>query len=352
MPKSTKNNKSAITKALIKRMESYVHVETPSHLFGIYVTEFSSLTPDSLHYYLEADRRGMSFWKSLLFDEMRRRDTRLRRICNTRKLNAASKKWILKYGANSVIPESTQQEIISFLYDNYKRIKLSKFLKNIIEAQLHGIRAVELMYNNISGKVMLDKVNYIPNHMMLYDDRVDEYSFLDLTKADALKLRTLGWNITQDRVDISGIKLPPLDPMRLLLIESSEGDSQNGFLNGYANPLIWCYLFKNYGLKDWNIFVEKFANPGVIGKYPPLMGDADRKRLDDAVKNFGRFWKALIPNSASIDLLEDKSKGTTLDLFERYVGYWNKEMTVLVLGESLTLDIGKIGSQCRCGNAL
>jgi phage gp29-like protein len=151
----------------------------------------------------------------------------------------------------------------------------------------------------------------------------------------------------QDRIDISEISLEDIDPVKILEVHSLDGNAQNGFLNGCIDSLIWAFLFKNYGLKDWSIYIERFATPSVIAKYPPLMSKADKDMLMNAVRNFGHLFKAVIPDNAVIEFGSDQTKSQTSDVFERYIDYWNTELSIRVLGQTGTtnkLDKGSYGA--------
>lgn len=93
-------------------------------------------------------------------------------------------------------------------------------------------------------------------------------------------------------------------------------------MNGCIDSIIWSYLFKSYGVKDWAIFLEKFATPSVIGKFDPLMNSEDRNTLYNAVKNYGNLFKAIIPNSADIQIQSDSGKQSSSDIYLSYVEWW------------------------------
>lgn len=347
---NTQKNKVTVKKGKPSQqpedMSSYaIKVENPRNINNLYTTEFSGLSPASLHRYLEVARKGLLFFKSLLFEEIRRRDLRIGGICQTRKLSVANKEWELSFKKESVIPEATQEEMKSFINECLLSIDFTNFITDIVEAQIQGVSTFEIIYKPEGSKIVLDNVNYIPNYLLCFDDQEDTYKYLDHTKADTMKLRTLGWSALQDRINLEGLTLPALDPMKLIEVHSLDGNSQNGFLNGCIDSLIWGFLFKNYGLKDWSIYIERFAIPSVIGKYPPLMSQTDRNKLETAVEKFGHLFRMLIPAGAEMDVLSDTSKGATKDAFDNYIAYWNKELTIRVLGQSLTTDIGNVGSK-------
>jgi phage gp29-like protein len=322
-----------------------IKIENPRNLSTLYMSEFSGITPDKIKYYLETRRKGLNFWTGLFFDEIRRRDLHIGALCQTRKLAAANKEWNLAYKPDSSIPEPQQIETIKFIKECLEQINIVKFIANTIEAQIQGIAPFEIDYRASGSRIYLDRVRYIPNHLMLYDDQASEYKYLDYSKADAARLRTLGWNAMLDRIDISGLTVDNIAPVKLLNVFSLDGNAPNAFMNGVWDSLIWGFLFKNYGLKDWGIYVERFANPAVIGKRPALMNKEALSTLMNAVKYFGHLERAVITNDSSIDIVSDPGKSSANQVFDRYTWYWDKAMAIRVLGQSLTTDIGNAGSK-------
>jgi len=321
-----------------------IKVETPKNLYGTYTSEFSGLTPDDLKFYFETSRKGLNFFISLLFDEIRRRDMRIGAVCQTRKLGVANKEWGLSYKAESVVTEATQKEIISFIYNALEGVNLPNFFTDIVEAQIQGVSTFEVVYKMLGAKVGVDKINYIPNYLLLYDDLTNSYSYLDPDKADAVGLRSIG-STSDDRIKIAPLATAPIHPMKILEAHSLDGNAQNGFLNGCHVSLVWAFLFKNYGLKDWSVYVERYAMPAVLGKLPQFISKPDREKFVTAVKQFGHLFRGVIPNGATIEFLTDQSKSSSSTMFQEYVEYWNKEISIRVLGQSLTTDIGSVGSK-------
>jgi phage gp29-like protein len=323
---------------IVSQGSHIVEVENPRNIYSLYTEEFSNLSAEKVKYYLESARKGINFWKSLLFEEIRRRDNRIGAVCQTRKLALAGKEWGLEYPDRSV-----EDGIIKEMKANLSGINITNFITDIIEAQIQGVSTFEINYKYSSGRITVDEVVYLPNHILMYDDVEDKYYYLSKDKADSLTMRSATANSVQDRVDVRqyAIKDEFIDPLKILEVHSFDGNAANGFMNGCIDSIIWSYLFKNYGVKDWAIFLEKFATPSIIGKFDPLMNKEDRNTLYNAVKNYGNLFKAIIPNSADILVQSDANKQSSSDIYLSYVEWWNEEITIRVLGQNLTTQISE-----------
>lgn len=315
-----------------------VKIENPRNIYNLYSEEFSNLSAENIKYYLESARKGVNFWKSLLFEEIRRRDNRIGAVCQTRKLALAGKEWTIEYPE-----EAKEDDILKNVKYNFSNLNITNLITDILEAQIQGVSTFEINYELEAGKIKIESVVYLPNHILLYDDIDDRYYYLSKEKADAFQMRYATSNSLEDRIDVKKYAIPDefIDPFKILEVHSFDGNAQNGFMNGCIDSIIWSYLFKSYGVKDWAIFLEKFATPSVIGKFDPLMNKEDRNTLYNAVKNYGNLFKAIIPNSADIQIQSDANKQSSSDIYLSYVEWWNEEITIRVLGQNLTTQIAE-----------
>lgn len=314
-----------------------------SQAYGLYSQEFSSLNIDNLKYYFESARLGMNFWKALLFEEIRKRDLHIGGVLQTRKRSIMSK--LRNRGIEQLI-SSDWTEGNDFIVRTFSQssLKFSNFLSDIIEAEIQGVSIFEKIFEYTEGKLYLKEIPMIPAHLLLYDDINDCYKFVDAAGNDAMLMRTEGSVHLQDRIDISRISTVEIIPEKLLEVHSLDGNSQNGFLNGFTDALMWCYFFKTFSLKDWSIFLELYAMPARIGKYDSLM--SNRKDLADftkAVENFGSMYWAVISKDNSIDLV-DSNKTASSQVYDDFINYWDTKASIRVLGNNITTEVQKYGS--------
>lgn len=322
-----------------KNLESYtVRIQNPRNIYSLYTEEFSQLTAANIKVYTEAARKGLNFYKALLFEEIRKRDLHIGGICQSRKLAVIGKKWQIK--------GDSFEEGVDFINNIFKNINFNNFLSNIIEANFQGVSLFEINYKEDKGKINLESIIRIPNYLYLYDDIADEYKILDITRADGLELRmSASMSGLTDRIDIGRIPKIELNPLKILEVESSDCENVNGFRNGFIDALIWGYMLKSYGLKDYSVYLELFGNPMRVGKYDPL--NISKKSNDsflEAVRDMGNLAYAVIPNTYTIEFPSDTNKGTTAGLFKDYIDYLDNAMSIRVLGQTLTTKLSSQGS--------
>ncbi|MBW7888386.1 MAG: DUF935 family protein [Bacteroidetes bacterium] len=328
----TKKNVSAKEQQSLSSAYSK-NVETEK-IFRAYTREFSALDADSIKFYFDAAQKGINFYKAFLFEEIRRRDLRIGSICQTRKLS------VLDYEHTI---EGDNEQHVEFIKENFARINFNQFLADIVEAQLQGMSVFQLFYDFIGTKQVLRDIALIPNYLIYNKNGI---RFIDFSKLSFYTLRA------EVHAENPSLPFVELDPMYYFEAYSFDGNSENGLLNGLIDSIIWGYFFKSYGLKDWSVFLERFAMPSVIGKYDPLMSKPDRDTLTKAVNDFGNLFRATIPNTAEITVQGDANKMSAGTLYENYLKYWNDELSIRALGQAQTTDTSEGGSfaKAKVGN--
>lgn len=116
---------------------------------------------------------------------------------------------------------------------------------------------------------------------------------------------------------------------------------------GLAHWLYWPVHFKKNGLTAWLKFLDKFATPSVLGKYPDdnTVSAEKRQQLLQACEDIQRDSAAVIPNSMTLDLLEVARNGAIdyATLFNSMQGIISK----VILSQTMTTDNGSSRSQAE-----
>lgn len=347
--KPTANKKTTAPKTPKAKKDmgsSSIKVTQVRNLNNLYHGEFSALKPENLHYYFEAERGGLPFFANELYSEIVSKDLRMGAVVQSRCTGVANKEFNWYYSNETSVPEPLQKERLKFLKDIASQIYVPKFISRATQAQIVGIKGFEAIYKPEGKYLYYDCIDPVKNSVLMFDERACKYLFMDTARVDGNTIRTLSWNsITGHRIPVENLAIPDISDDKIFFVEAFAGDSKNAFLNGCKKSLIWAFYFKSYGLKDWSIYNERYADPAVVGKRPRLMTREDKASFESAIKNFGKQFRITIPNEADVEMLSDSTKGSTTDLFERYVDYWDKQITIAVTGQSLTTDIGKVGSK-------
>lgn len=115
--------------------------------------------------------------------------------------------------------------------------------------------------------------------------------------------------------------------------KSKSGTVMRGAL---SRPAAWAYLFQNFTVKSWAIFLEVYGHPLRIGKYDNSASSEQKKILLRAVRDISADAAAIIPATMSIDFESASVTGNSMHMDN--LNWWNNQVSKLVLGQTGTSD--------------
>lgn len=116
--------------------------------------------------------------------------------------------------------------------------------------------------------------------------------------------------------------------------------------SGLARIAAWGYMFKNFAIKDWVVFLESFGHPLRIGKYGPNESEENKRILESALFNLGSDAAAAFPETMSVEFVDRKAGTAPNDLWRSHAEYFDLQISKAVLGQTNTTDAqsGGLGS--------
>ncbi len=112
---------------------------------------------------------------------------------------------------------------------------------------------------------------------------------------------------------------------------------------GLARAAVYAYLFHNFTLKDWVQFCEKFGKPLILGRYDGMPAPGDLDILYAAITGLGQDAAAMLPKTMDIEFPEVTGARGEAGLWQNLLDYLDKQVSKLILGQTLTADTGKNG---------
>jgi phage gp29-like protein len=283
------------------------------------------LTPGRLaSIFREADM-GDVLRQSELFEEMEEKDAHLGSVLQTRKLSVTGLPW-------EVTPASENGEdrtIAAFVKEALTWVEnWDEALLDIMDAAGKGYSVSEIMWEIAEGKVWCAALRWRHQKKFTFYARD---SVLDSPR------------LVTDREPVYGEELPP-NKFVVHRYRARSGSTPRG---GLLRPCAWMYLFKNFTVKDWVIFAERFAMPMRVGKYSAGASAEERRVLRNAVFNLGSDAAAVISDSTVVELLEQTTRTGSVAVFEKLSDFCNKAMSKAVLGHAASSEAtpGRLGAE-------
>lgn len=113
---------------------------------------------------------------------------------------------------------------------------------------------------------------------------------------------------------------------------------------GLAHYLYWPVFFKRNGMKFWAMFMEKFAMPTAVGKFPINATPEEQNKLLEAIMAIQTDSGIIIPQGAEIALIEATRNGVSD--YKSFIEAMNNAIAKIILGQTASTQ----GTPGRLGN--
>ena len=289
-----------------------VHLRSVQDRFSSYPG--ARLTPGKLSAIFQAADQGEIREQMEFYEEMEEKDAHLASILQTRKVAVQGLKYRIMPYANN--PQDT--EVADFVRSVIASLDFEQIIINLLDALGKGYSVNEIIWEVRDGEVVIGNIEWI---------NPKRISFAQGEKPHL--------------IDAQGRTMMESPPWKLIFhrcILRSGSVVRAGLLRTVA----WVYLFKNYALKDWNVFNEVFGMPLRLGKFEPSASPEDREVLRRAITSLGSDAGAIISKNTEIEFVEAHGRGTGQENpFMALAEFCNREMSKAVLGQTLTTDVSQ-----------
>jgi phage gp29-like protein len=274
----------------------------------------AGLTPGKLSGIFRAADQGHIRDQIELYEEMEEKDAHLASILQTRKVAVQGMKYRIQPSANT----STDREIADFVRAVLAALDFDQIIINILDALGKGYSVNEIIWGERAGRVVVEDIEWI---------NPKRISFARGEKPLLLEAQ-------------SGAIIEP--PLWKLIFHRCILRSGSVVRAGLLRTVAWVYLFKNYALKDWNVFNEVFGIPLRLGKYDASASPEDRESLLRAIASLGSDAAAVISKNTEIEFVEAHGRGSGQENpFMAMAEFCNREMSKAILGQTLTTDVSQ-----------
>ena len=276
------------------------------------------MDPRKLGQILRAAEGGDEIAYFELAEEIEEKDLHILSILGTRKRAVCA--LPIEVDAAGDSPE--EQADADLVRDWLDTGALELALFDILDAIGKGRSACEIIWKTTSRL-------WTPDRIKWRDPRHFEY---DRTTGEDLRLRT---NEGTKRL-----------PAAKFVVHEHKAKSGLPIRGGLMRALAWGYLFKNYAIKDWVIFLEGYGHPLRLGKYGPNETEGNKRILANALTQLGADAWGTIPETMNIEFIDRKAGTAPNDLWRSKAEFWDLQFSKAVLGQTNTTDAqaGGLGS--------
>ena len=280
------------------------------------------LTPERLAQLLLSAEQGDAIAYYELAEEMEEKDLHYLGVLRTRKL--AVTEIPMEVEPADKTPQA--KEDAALVEKWLDRDMLQAELLDILDAIGKEVSATELIWD-------LKPKSWLPKAIKWRDPRWFEF---DKDTGEELLLRG----------GADGIGMPTQLPAGKFIVHHHPSKSGLPVRSGLARIVAWGYMFKNFAMKDWVTFLERYGHPLRIGKYGPNESEENKNILYRALWELGTDAAAAFPETMQVDFVDRKAGTAPNDLWKSHIEYIDFQVSKAVLGQTSTTDAvaGGLGS--------
>ncbi len=268
----------------------------------------------------------------LIYDDIER-DCHAFAVLQKRKMAVIAREWNVQPASNSRLDKKAADLVRAQLDNLSGDVPDDEVLPqvtgfdaaclNLLDALLKGFSVGEIMWQTDGAEIVASEIR-------ARDQR--RFAFTPGNRGYKLTLKT--WENMYP-----GQPVPP----RKFIVHSFGSKNGNPYGLGLGSRLFWPTYFKRQDITFWLTFVDKFASPTGLGKYPTGTTPDDQAKLLAALSAIASDAGVIVPDGMVIELLE-ASRGGSIDSYEKLARYMDEQISEAVLGETLSTNLHGGGS--------
>lgn len=223
----------------------------------------------------------------------------------------------MSFGIEAGKAAARPTKIVRKIFDNFD---MDGFLDAVLLANDYGMSPIEVVWAEMDGWIVPVSLVGKPARWFQFDD-----------------MNRLRYISNSNMTD--GELIPPYK----ILLPRNNATYDNPYGDALLSKVYWPITWKRNGYKWWQIFIEKYAMPWVTVKTPPNLSETDADKLLDDISDMVQDGIMLFPDDNSVEFKEP-SGGRSSEIYEGMAKFFNAEISKTYLGETLTTEIGDVGS--------
>lgn len=300
----------------------------PSHTrFSTYPA--TGLTPATVYSILQLTDQGQPYRWSELCEQILERDGHLRGVDKARRVEVSGKPFRVRQANETPLA-----------------ISLAKFIRAVIDQ-------IDSFDRSIFSMLSANGQGYSLSEIIWAESKVRFPTPQGPMMIAGLFPRQLDWVHSKHVMFSRDTDKPQLNligggydlPAHKFIFHSVAGDSII-VRRGYMRSVVWLHLFKQQALRDWAVWLALFGIPNIRGQYPrELYEQSEAKAVyQQLLRDYGQGLPILAPDDISVTVDQPPAGGTASGPHAAMVGWCNTEMSKTVQGETLTTELGGMGS--------
>ncbi len=248
-------------------------------------------------------------------------DPHLESVIGTRKSGTKAREWRIEPGSvNGEKPDQAADELALRFAADLERVDIANLIGEILNAPLYGNVPIEIIWRPGDGWAHIHDLRALPSRWFGFDE---EGAPRFLSKENPFDGEAL--------------------PFGKFVFARNEPTYDNPYGKRLLSRCFWPVTFKKAGLQFWVTFAEKYGMPFLLGKYGQGVDKPGQERMLSQLASMVQDAVALVPDNSKVELLT--AQGNTGGMvFEKLYNAMDAAMSKVIMGQTLTADVGSSGS--------
>ena len=256
-------------------------------------------------------------------------------MIESRKNALLAQDWDLSPGSDRLMDRKAR-DFVQWVFDNMEHTIYNVF-DATLDALSKGFSLAELVWDPVTegdwaGKLRLRAIK--DKDQRYFRFKFDEYGNLHPTEGI-------------QQVSQFGMPVSKMAPNKFLIYTFGRR-RDNWYGEGLGMKCAWYVFFKKAGMRWWNIHLQKFGNPTIIGKYPAGATQTKVNEFLSTMKTLSEQSAIAYPNGTEgnefmLSLLESTRGGE--GGFMAFLNYLDGSISKRILGGQLVTDPGTKGAR-------
>lgn len=287
---------------------------TPTAAMGFDPAQWIGYLPDPDPVLLKTGD-GVQVLRELTADPKVLSSMQLRKIGTLKKKNYS-------LGAGAIAdakPTPESERLAADLRADLENIDLYNLWSQILDAPFYGFTPVEIIWKAGAGRTRIARLKPRPQEWFGWDSD------------DVLKFKGLQGSLAEAVPEAKAVAARHFP------------DATNPYGLRLLSRCLWPVAIKKGGIRFWTTLCERFGMPWVIGKARSGAQKAERQDMLSNLSQMVQDAVAVITSGSEVDV--HTITGTAGDLHPALVRYMDSAIAMVLMGQTLTADIGQSGSR-------
>jgi phage gp29-like protein len=241
----------------------------------------------------------------------------------TRKLGSLKREYEFNPGTVDGQDDTRAEQLCKDLTADLEGVGMYDLLSGLLDAPYYGMTPAELFWEPRDGSIHLANVRVLPSRWFGFDQENNP------------RFRSLANQTEGDEI-----------PWGKMVFARHFPTYDNPFGLRLLSRCLWPVAFKKGGTKFWVTFAEKYGMPFLVGKYRQGATPDEQQTLLGALAKMVQDAVAVIPDGNVIEFLDQggSSGSSSTDTFDRLRAAMDAEISQVLMGQTLTAEVGENGS--------